>query len=130
MNTYINILIKHHSKFLDDIIDTYFTKKYKDQYITYFRIYFFYYLITSYIYKPELNINEIKKVFFEWIDKTLTIKKSYIINNLQYHYNYLFNIFFVDKNIYFHVYFNNLPKYFLPLPLIMQLEPLYLQCRL
>jgi hypothetical protein len=117
MDKYFNILITKHSKFINDITDTYFTKNYDEQIFTYFRIFFFYYLITSYIYKPELNISEIKKVFFLWIEHTLTNKlKKEIINNFNFHYNYLFKVFFVDKNMYFHVYFNNLIKYFLPLP--------------
>lgn len=117
MDKYLKILITNHSKFINDITNTYFTKYYDEQIFTYFRIYFFYYLITSYIYKPELNIGEIKKVFFLWIEQTLTNKhKKDIIKNFNFHYNYLFKIFFVDKNIYFHVYFNNLIKYFLPLP--------------
>lgn len=117
MNDYINILISTHSNFINDILSTYFTKHYEEQFFTYFRIFFFYYLITTYVYKPNLNISEIKKVFFLWIEKTVNYKnKKNIINNLYHHYNYLFKIFFVDKNIYFHVYFNNLIKYFLPLP--------------
>lgn len=117
MNDYLNILTSEHNKFINDMINTYFTKKYEEQYFTYFRIFFYYYLITTYVYKPNLNIIDIKKVFFLWIEKTCNNKnKNYIIKNLQYHYNYLFKVFFVDKNIYFHVYFNNLIKYFLPLP--------------
>lgn len=114
---YIKILINEHSNFINDIVNTFFNNKLIEQIFIYFRIFFFYYLITTYVYKPELNIYEIKEVFFIWIEKTLENKnKKYIIKNFNFHYYYLFKVFFVDKNIYFHVYFNNLLKYFLPLP--------------
>lgn len=116
MEKYIDTLKTDHSNFLNDIINTYF-KNYNEQIFTYFRIFFFYYLLTNYVYKPELNINEIKIVFFTWLNNTIKNKnKKYIVNNFNLHYNYLFKIFFVDKNIYFHTYFNNLIKYFMPLP--------------
>ena len=117
MDDYLKLLINNHSNFANDIANTYFVQNYDEQIFTYFRIYFFYYLITSYVYRPELNISEIKRVFFLWIKQTLNNKnKKIIIKNLEYHNNYLFKVFFIDKNIYFHVYFNNLIKYFLPLP--------------
>jgi len=114
---YIQILIKDHFSYVNDVIDTFFNNKLLDQIFIYFRIFFYYYLITTYVYKPELTINEIKDAFFIWIENTLDNKnKKYILKNFSFHYNYLFKVFFVDKNIYFHVYFNNLIKYFLPLP--------------
>ena len=116
-DAYFEILIKNHIDLPNDIVNTYFGKYYNEQILTYFRIYFMYYLLTTYVYKPELNINQIKKVFFKWIMETLKNKnKKDIVRNFNHHYNYLFKIFFVEKNIYFHVYFNNLIKYFLPLP--------------
>jgi len=116
-DAYYEILIKNHVELTNDIVDTYFGKQYSEQILTYFRIYFLYYLLTTYVYKPDLNINQIKKVFFRWITKTLKNKNAKnIIKNFDHHYNYLFKVFFVEKNIYFHVYFNNLIKYFLPLP--------------
>jgi hypothetical protein len=115
-NKYLNLLITNHSDLLNDIVKTYFSNN-NEKILTYFRIYFMFYLITTYVYKPEINISQIKNIFFKWINKTLINKhKHTIIHNLKHHYNYLFKIFFVDKNIYFHVYFNNLIKYFLPLP--------------
>ena len=117
INDYLEILIKNHKNFLNDIVKSYFTNYYNQQIFTYFKIFFFYYLITTYVYKPNLNIVEIKKTFFSWINQTLnTTQKKLIIKNFEYQYNYLFKVFFVDKNIFFHVYFNNLIKYFLPLP--------------
>ena len=118
MDNYIKILINEHSNFINDIVNTFFDKNnFIQQYFTYFRIYFFYYLVTTFVYKPEINISEIKKIFFIWIEKTLVNKnKNYILKNFNFHFNYLFKVFFIDKNIYFHVYFNNLIKYFLPLP--------------
>jgi hypothetical protein len=111
-DTYLDLLMKNHRGFMSDIINTYYTTKIQDQIMTYFRIYFFYYLITTYVYKPELNIQEIKNVFLQWIVGS----PSSITKILTEEYNYLFKIFFVEKNIYFHSYFNNLIKYFLPLP--------------
>ena len=114
---YFELLMKNHVNLLNDIVDTYYEKYYSNQILTYFRIFFLYYLLTTYIYKPELNINKIKTVFFRWMKESLKNKnKKNIIKNFEHHYNYLFKIFFVEKNIYFHVYFNNLIKYFLPLP--------------
>ena len=116
-NAYFEILMKNHDNLADDIVNTYFNKHKNEEIITYFRLFFLYYLLTTYVYKPELNINQIKNIFFKWITSTLTNKKKKYILNIFYHqFNYLFKIFFVDKNIYFHVYFNNLIKYFLPLP--------------
>lgn len=116
-DSYFELLMKNHVNLLNDIVDTYYDKYYSNQILTYFRIYFLYYLVTTYIYKPELNINKIKTVFFRWMKESLRNKnKKNIIKNFEQHYNYLFKIFFVEKNIYFHVYFNNLIKYFLPLP--------------
>ena len=118
MDNYIKILINEHSNFINDIVNTFFDKNnFNQQSFTYFRIFFFYYLITTFVYRPEINISEIKKIFFIWIEKTLVNKnKNYILKNFNFHFNYLFKVFFIDKNIYFHVYFNNLIKYFLPLP--------------
>lgn len=117
MDNYLNILVNKHKDFINDVVNTYFSKEFNKQILVYFRIYFFYYLITTFVYKPNFNINEIKKVFFLWLEKTLNNQnKKYIIKNFEFHFNYLFKVFFVDKNIYFHVYFNNLIKYFLPLP--------------
>ena len=121
MNTdddiYLKILINEHNLLLNDIINTYYDNILNNQILCYFRIYFLYYILTNYVYKPELNMLQIKGVFFKWLKHTLTNNnKNHILNNFYLHYNYLFKIFFVDKNIYFHVYFNNLVKYFLPLP--------------
>ena len=94
-DNYLNLLTTNHFNVLNDIVKTYFTKV-NEQILTYFRIYFMYYLITTYVYKPELNISQIKRVFFEWINKTMINKyKKTIIKNFEYHYNYLFKIFFV-----------------------------------
>jgi hypothetical protein len=122
VDEYINILKTKHKDILNDIVNTYFNNQYNERILTYFRIYFMYYLLTSFIYKPELNINQIKQVFFIWIKETLINEnKKNILKNFNFHYSYLFKIFFVEKNIYFHVYFNNLIKYFLPLPFELNL---------
>ena len=92
-DAYFEILIKNHIDLPNDIVNTYFGKYYNEQILTYFRIYFMYYLLTTYVYKPELNINQIKKVFFKWIMETLKNKnKKDIVRNFNHHYNYLFKI--------------------------------------
>lgn len=116
-NSYYDLLMDLNKDFIYDIVNTYYTDELQSQILTYFRIFFFYYLVTYYVYKPELNIQEIKNVFFNWLDNSFAHKeKNKIIKVFTEQYNYLFKIFFVDKNIYFHAYFNNLIKYFFPLP--------------
>jgi hypothetical protein len=110
-NEYLSILLINHNKILDDIAINYNDKNT----IIYFEIYFIFYLLTKYVYRPKINTTEIKNIFIQWLDKTMTINK-HLIKNFIIHYDYLFRIFFIEKNIYFHTYFNNLIKYFLPLP--------------
>jgi hypothetical protein len=116
---YTKKIINKHSQMLNHIVLNINTSNNKEEseHMVYFRIFFMYYLITAFVYKPDININQIKRVFFKWIDTLKDTKnKQTIITNFELHFNYFFKIFFVDKNIYFHTYFNNLIKYFLPLP--------------
>ncbi len=113
------ILITNHKNLINDIIETYFTNNIRDQIMTYFRIYFMFYILVNYVYNQELNnLLEIKKLFFDFLNNTIktTQYTNIIKKNLNIHYDKLYKIFFTDNNIYFHVYFNNLIKYFLPLP--------------
>lgn len=116
-NNYYNILNNKYSSLLNNIIDKYYSNNINQQILTYFRLFFIYYIMTSYIYKPEISIQEIKIIFFKWFENTVKSKyKQQILKNIQQHYNYLFSVFFINKNCYFHTYFNNLIKYFLPVP--------------
>lgn len=117
---YLDILLKEYNDIPDDIFTTYFTDNIRTQMMCYFRVFYLYYVITEYIATPKLLDKEIKEVFLEYINKSLNkvspVNKEIIIKNLNKHYDELFKIFFIDRNLYFHVYFNNLIKYFLPLP--------------
>ena len=114
------ILLTNHKNLINDIIETYFTNNIRDQIMTYFRIYFMFYILVNYVYtqKPAPNKQEIKKLFFDFLNNTIKISQNtnIIKKNLNIHYDKLYKIFFIDNNIYFHVYFNNLIKYFLPVP--------------
>lgn len=122
MEEYINLLINNDSikNITDDIFVTFFNDNIRDQMMCYFRIFYLFYVVKEYVFLKPLKDEEIKTVFFEFINKTLNkileSNKQIIIKNLEKHYDELFKIFFIDKNIYFNVYFNNLIKYFLPLP--------------
>ena len=109
---YLTLLCDIHKNLLDDIAINYNSKKF----IIYFEIFFMFYLLTVYVHKPKINNEEIKKIFLLWVNKTLNINKPIIIKSLVDNYNYLFRVFFIERNIYFHSSFNNVIKYFLPLP--------------
>ncbi len=91
----------------------------------YFRIFYFFYVICRYTQELELNSDEdkLKEIFFEYYDHCAkkTEKKyikinEYIRKIINEKFNYLYDVFFVQENVYFNIYFNNLIKYFLPLP--------------
>jgi len=89
----------------------------------FFRIFYYYYVIIK--YTQDINILDkllIKKIFFDYINYSIyknnvdnDILKD-IIKILTDRFEYLYEIFFIQNNCYFNVYFNNLIKYFLPLP--------------
>lgn len=66
----------------------------------------------------KANKSQMKDIFFKYFDYSMN--KTRQIDNLRIifveKYDYLYEIFFVQNNVYFNTYFNNLIKYFLPLP--------------
>lgn len=90
----------------------------------YFRIFYYFYAICKYTHEFEYNVNKdkLKQIFFEYYD--LCAKKTvdyteiieHIRKTINERFDYLYNVFFVQDNVYFNTYFNNLIKYFLPLP--------------
>jgi hypothetical protein len=118
-NNIKDILTKDYGYILQDIIRTYFNNDYREQIITYHRIIYIYYILLTYILKVNLEKNQIKNIFFEYYDTTVVIEeknKSIIKKNIEIHFDNLYKTIFIDNNIYFSVYFNNLIKYFLPVP--------------
>ena len=59
-------------KYIKDIIETYFTNDIKEQILTYYRVFFIYYIILIYI---EKNNDEtiIKEKFFNILNKVLIV---------------------------------------------------------
>jgi hypothetical protein len=112
-------------KYITDIIETYFNNDLKEQILTYYRIFFIYYIWNVFVNKIEKSKEEHRMLLIISIDKSLDeIKKNnkiiidtiIIKNNISKYFDDLYKTFFEDKNIYFHTYFNNVIKYFLPLP--------------
>lgn len=112
-------------KYITDIIETYFNNDLKEQILTYYRIFFIYYVWNTFINKIEKSKEEHRMILINEIDMSLEeIKKNnkiiidtmIIKNNINKYFDELYKTFFEDKNIYFHTYFNNVIKYFLPLP--------------
>lgn len=102
-----------------------FTMKASEYSMLYFRLFYYYYTICRYTSEIEhdMNVDKLKQLFFEYYDKCATqSEKIYkeIIQHLRKtideKFEYLYNTFFVHNNVYFSTYFNNLIKYFLPLP--------------
>jgi hypothetical protein len=115
--TILNYLTSTYNKVPDDIISTYFENNPKKQIMTYFRLYFFFYVVIKYILKEDINKKVAHDTIIEYFDKVINNKnKKIIINNISHHHDFLFRVFFIENNIYFHTYFNNLIKYVLPLP--------------
>jgi hypothetical protein len=112
-------------KYITDIIETYFNNDLREQILTYYRIFFIYYVWNVFVNKIEKPKEEHRMILISSLDKSLgEIKKnnkiiidiSIIKNNINKYFDELYKTFFEDKNIYFHTYFNNVIKYFLPLP--------------
>ena len=112
-----NQYLEHFPTLLNDIINKYYNKHPKHQILTYFRLFYIFMVITKYIFKLKLSQNDSKDLFFEYFDKSVSYpEKNNIKMILENHYSFLYTTFFVENNIYFDVYFNNLIKYFFPFP--------------
>ena len=88
----------------------------------YFRFFYYFYILIKFAY-CEIKPKNIKFIFMYFLKYTRKInynknRELYdkIVNRFIKNYDYLYDTFFVKDNIYFNVYFNNLIKYFLPLP--------------
>jgi hypothetical protein len=112
---------------LNDIINTYFSDNPNDQIFTYFRIFYLFKVIIIFILKIKKSKEELLEIFINFFDETVQLQaiknksKEIIKSNIIKHYNFFYETFFVDDNIYFNVYFNNLSKYFLPIPYVCSL---------
>jgi hypothetical protein len=62
------------------------------------------------------QIEQIFLIYLRYSRKTHGDKHAEYSNIIISKFDYLYKVFFKDHNIYFSVYFNNLIKYFLPLP--------------
>jgi hypothetical protein len=112
-----NIYINNYPNIINDILDTYFNDNIKSQIMTYFRLIYIFYVISKFILNNDLKEKEAKEIFIEYFNETVKNKnKEVIINNISKHFSFYYKTFFSDENIYFSVYFNNLIKYFFPIP--------------
>lgn len=116
----IEMKIKENIKtYIEDILDTYFDNIIRNQLMTYFRIFYIFTTTLKYICKIKtMDKENIKELFFEIFDKVINKKMDVNIvkNNFKYHFDFFYKTFFIDNNIYFDTYFNNLPIHFLPVP--------------
>ena len=88
----------------------------------YYRFYYFFYILVKYVYS-YIESSNIKYIFENFIRYTRKVNYhsnmelyDNIVEQFIKNFDYLYDVFFVKDNIYFNVYFNNLIKYFLPLP--------------
>jgi len=122
------LLCKNHSNIFDDIIIQYLPhnvynindiqKIMKNRYsYIYFRFFYIFYLIVKYIYH-EINYKKdnLKQIFNYFVTYIKHNKYDQVMEELLNNYEYLYETFFINDNVYFNIYFNNLIKHFLPLP--------------
>ena len=88
----------------------------------YFRFFYYFYVLIKHVY-DNYNSQNIKEIFLNFLRYSRKFKyhsdiKLYdeIVNKFTENYDYLYDTFFEKDNVYFNTYFNNLIKYFLPLP--------------
>jgi len=123
----INILLinlcKIHSYLFKSTIMLYDHNQY-----CYYRYFYIFYILIKYVYynlSENLEKEHIRYIYinftkysrkysFSKFDKNLIEKYKNILID---HFDYFYEQFFINENIYFSVYFNNLIKYCLPLPI-------------
>lgn len=91
---------------------------YRYSYI-YYRFFYVFHVIIKYIYVEFLDKRDYKTVFLRYlsnINKEQNSLHKQINDILVSNFDYLYKVIAEQKNIYYSVYFNNLIKYFLPLP--------------
>ena len=116
LDNIINTCIIEYLQDISNITDKNFLES-KDGSMLFFRTFYIYYITCKYVDKKipsKENFMYYLNKSFETIDKTINTN---LIRDMFYtHYDYLHKVFFIDDNIYFGNYFNNLIKYFMPLP--------------
>jgi hypothetical protein len=121
-------------KYIPENVNTYIElkKALKNNFsFLFFRFFYFFHVLIKYIYKIKNNKDNkelIKEIYLNFLNHSKKSSKhiltNELINDLNTKFNYLYKTFFIDNNIYFTTYFNNLIKYFLPVPYpIMQFSP-------
>lgn len=118
-------LCEMHSNELKNLVLDYINDDEKIISLSYFRFFYFFYIQIAYVdYGVKITDKEIIKNIFKLYllanYRTVTNddkKKAKIhIRKLYSGFNYLYKKFFKQHNVYYSIYFNNLIKYFLPLP--------------
>jgi len=138
LNKLLIILCKYHGNSFKELVFDYIPtdiKTYRDLQFRfrnslsflYFRFFFFFYILITYVYNTTDNAylgkDDIKLIYLRFLEYCLNFANvgsnnivAPICNNFIENYEYLYSVLFIDKNFYLHVYFNNIIKYFLPLP--------------
>lgn len=109
---------------IDDIINTYFDNDLRHQVLLYFRL--FYVLKILMVITDELG--NARNIILKLITE-IKANDGIIAKNLLTHFDYLYDIFFDNDNVYFDVYFNNVIKYCLPYPYDVEIYSPYLTFR-
>jgi len=100
----------------------------------FYRLWHMFYVLLMIVYNKSVNydsslltINDIKYIFDFWFDYNFDPNsgsnlnsnsnlKSQIKKVFETSFDHLYKVMFIDQNVYFHAYYNNLIKHFLPLP--------------
>jgi len=124
---YSNKLSELHKNELENLVLDYISSDEKLMSLSYFRFFYFFYLQLMYVDYGLESIddkNTVKDIFKTFLLQNMkNVSNKYNRDTVKDHvrkifsgFNYLYKIFFKKHNIYYQVYFNNLIKYFLPLP--------------
>uniref|UniRef100_A0A6C0EBL9 Uncharacterized protein n=1 Tax=viral metagenome TaxID=1070528 RepID=A0A6C0EBL9_9ZZZZ len=105
-------------KIIDDILEQYFDSSQKNQIMTYFRIFYLLKVKTIYVDKNSPTKQQIKDTLMWALKRTKTKKVNIDIvkNNFNHHFDFFYKVFFIDDNVFFNTFFNNLLIHFLPYP--------------
>lgn len=127
INNLLITLCHNHADVFESLVIEYFSSKdieankkimKQDFSYVFFRFFYFFYVAVKHIYTEfKINDDNLKALFLNFLKYTSENKSYPEITKLFIdNYEYLHDTFFVKDNLYFNVYFNNLIKYFLPLP--------------
>jgi hypothetical protein len=127
----INTIYQKFGNIIKITIQPYIASKYFDDMkrsvksMIFFRTFYYFYAIARYTQSFNLTDTKlIRELFFGYFDmsfadmsdSTLKSELENIRSTFDETFDYLYDVFFVQHNIYFSSYFNNMIKYFLPLP--------------